>query len=95
MNMNISTEFIDKMFNNIEPVYQNFLKENKNIKVEELEKEEFKKLNIMVGKRFVFLQFLMEIFTTEHQKSKKEKNYELCEYLFQKLRDMGVSFDVQ
>ena len=94
MNITISTEIIDKFFNEIEPEFIK-IKQMKGVTLNELDPKDLNKFHIITGQRLTFMKLIMEIFTTEHKKSRDIKNYDLCEYLFQILRKMGVSFDVQ
>ena len=94
MNITISTEILDKFFDEIEPEIIK-IKEMKDIKLNELDPKELNKFHIITGQRLMFMKFIMEIFKIEHEKSRDIKDYDLCEYLFQILRKMGVDFDVQ
>jgi len=94
MNITISTEIIDKFFDEIEPEFIK-IKEMKVVKLNELDPKELNKFHIITGQRLIFMKLIMEIFTIEHKKSRDIKDYDLCEYLFQILRKMGVDFDVQ
>jgi len=94
MNITISTEILDKFFDEIEPEYIKF-KEMKGKNFNDLDSKELSKLYIVTGQRLIFMKLIMEIFTIEHEKSKDIKDYDLCEYLFNILRKMGVNFDVQ
>jgi len=94
MNITITTEIINKFFNEIEPEFTK-IKQMKGVKLSELDPKDLNKFHIITGQRLMFMKFIMEIFTIEHKKSKDIKDYDLCEYLFQILRRMGVDFDVQ
>ena len=94
MNITISTEIIEKFFNEIEPEFTK-IKQMKVVKLNELDPKDLNKFHIITGQRLIFMKLIMEIFTIEHKKSRDIKDYDLCEYLFQVLRKMGVDFDVQ
>jgi len=94
MNITISTEILDKFFNEIEPEFIK-IKQMKGVKLNELDPKELNKFHIITGQRLIFMKLIMEIFTMEHEKSKDIKDYDLCEYLFNILRKMGVNFDAQ
>ena len=94
MNITISTEIIEKFFNEIEPEFTK-IKQMKGVTLNELDPKELNKFHIITGQRLMFMKFIMEIFKIEHEKSRDIKDYDLCEYLFQILRKMGVDFDVQ